>query len=458
MALPAAKAHDVFISYAREELAFVRQLSSRLAAAGLQVWVDVEGVYGGEEFWPEICKAIDAAAAVVYVISPHSAASPYCRREAARAIAGSKRIVPVCRQEVDAALLPPEVASRQWIFIRSDAEASKADETLVGAIRADWEWVRRHARLLVRAQEWSAAKRDRSLTLRGRELREADEWIAHPPADQAPAPVQVEYLRASHEARRRRVLRLAGTGAAALAVIGVVSWLAANYQISSLNLGALDDLKGGNTDRALSQLARAEELCARVPPLDGRCQDVASNFGSALLDVGRYDEAIVRFSKFLDQTAASPAPEPNAQGRRAVAYRNRAYARIMSAETNADGAQRDRDYALALQDVAAAGQVEDRALGGAKLDESALATARVRLGQGAYEEALAKVDFAGQFKGHEDVVNLLRALAYRCLGRQAESLESLQQYVSLGDHGNPQWALNWAYFERVANRCNTAQR
>ena len=70
---------------------------------------------------------------------------------------------------------------------------------------------------------------------------------------------------------------------------------------------------------------------------------------------------------------------------------------------------------------------------------------------------MAKIDLAAQFKGHEDVVNLLRALAYDCQGRKEQSVESLQEYVGLGNHGNPQWALNWAYFERVASRCRSQQ-
>jgi tetratricopeptide (TPR) repeat protein len=456
MALQPAKEHDVFISYAREELKFVGQLRGGLEATGLQVWVDLEGVYGGEEFWPVICKAIDAAAAVVYVISPNSAASPYCRREVERAIAASKRIVPVCRQEVDAALLPPEVASRQWIFFRSDDEAKAADAALVGAIRADWGWVRRHARLLVRAEEWRAADRDPSLTLRGRELREADDWLAHPLADHAPAPLQVEYVRASREALRQRLRRFAGMAAAALAAIGIVSWLAVNSEISSLNLGALDDLKKGQTERAFSQLASAERLCGRVPVIGGRCEDVASNFGSALLDVGRYDDAIVRFSRFLEDTKASPESATEVQGRRAVAYRNRAYARIVSAEMITDGASRDRAYVLALEDVAAASRIEERILGTPKLQDSALATARVLLGRGAYEEALAKIDFAARFEGHENAVALLRALAYDCLVRKDES--ALREYLRKGKRDKGQFDLDMAYYERVANRCKSQQR
>ena len=54
---------DVFISYSRKDLAFVARLRALLEAAGLSVWVDIEGLYAGEEFWPEVAKAVDAALA-----------------------------------------------------------------------------------------------------------------------------------------------------------------------------------------------------------------------------------------------------------------------------------------------------------------------------------------------------------------------------------------------------------
>jgi tetratricopeptide (TPR) repeat protein len=449
----AVEEHDVFVSYAREEQNFVRRLCDELEAAGLHPWVDVDGVYGGEEFWPEICKAIDAATALVYVISPHSAASPYCRREVDRAIAARKRVVPVCRTEVEAALLPPEVASRQWIFFRGDEEAETARDALVGAIRADWEWVRKHARLLVRAEEWKAADRDTALALRGRELREADDWLARPLADHAPAPIQLEYVRASHQARHGRMLRFSGMAAAALAVIALISWIAVNRQIEALMLGALDDIGKQDTDSALHLLAQADKLCSYVPPLDHRCDDVASNLGRALLDAGQYDDAIERLSRLLDATAGSSDSDAEPALRRAGAYRNRAFGRIMAAEAISDRARRDQAYALARQDVDAADQIEKKVLGSPNVNESALTTARILIGQGAYEAALKKIDTAAEFKGHEDTIALLRALTYRCLGRE-ESVEALREYVRASDAAhNPQYALDMDYFERVANRC-----
>ncbi len=43
---------DVFISYAREDLVFVCHLCETQHDQDREVWVDLDGVYAGEEFWP----------------------------------------------------------------------------------------------------------------------------------------------------------------------------------------------------------------------------------------------------------------------------------------------------------------------------------------------------------------------------------------------------------------------
>jgi tetratricopeptide (TPR) repeat protein len=456
MAQRALDAHDLFLSYAREDLDFVRQLRDHLNADGLQVWVDIDGIYGGEEFWPEICRAIDAAAAVVFVISPHSAGSPYCRREVERAVAAGKRLVPICCGDVDPALLPGEAAARQWILCPTRDDLGRAAPALIRAVRTDWSWIRTSARLLVRAREWDAAGRDTSLTLGVRELRAADEWTKSVPADEAPTPLHLEFIRASHEARRQRIRRLSALAAAALAAIAGVMWLAFARQIESLNEQARVNLDQGHVETALGLLDRAETICARLPLTADRCANAASTAATALVGVGRYGESLSRFSALVDAAAEWPASDNEAQARRANAYRGRAYARIMHAESLADAAHRNREYALALDDVAMAAEIEERAQGTAKLHMSAVTKARVHLGQGAYESALNELNVADRFAVKDpQSIALLRALAYRCIGNLDLSQKWLGEYVTgqslEGD--TSQFALAMAYFKGVADRC-----
>ena len=172
---------DVFISYSRKDQTFVEELKQRLASLGLDVWVDIEGLYAGEEFWPEVTRAIDAAAAFIFVISPHSANSRFCHKETDWATTGGKRIVPLCHAEPGSADLPDQVTQRQWVFFREGDEAEAAMATLLSAIKADWAEIRQQARIFRRAREWQEKNQDPSLLLRGKDLNDAIDWRTRNP-------------------------------------------------------------------------------------------------------------------------------------------------------------------------------------------------------------------------------------------------------------------------------------
>lgn len=86
----------VFISYARTDIAFVRKLNAALEAAGHETRVDWEGIEPSANWTAKIEGAIDAAKAVVFVISPKSCASTVCGQELDHAIHRNKRRSQCC--------------------------------------------------------------------------------------------------------------------------------------------------------------------------------------------------------------------------------------------------------------------------------------------------------------------------------------------------------------------------
>ncbi len=72
---------DIFLSYAREDLARVRPLIAAIEASGWSVWWD-QTIHAGADFGAETATALDGAKAVVVVWSPHSVASKWVRDEA----------------------------------------------------------------------------------------------------------------------------------------------------------------------------------------------------------------------------------------------------------------------------------------------------------------------------------------------------------------------------------------
>jgi WD40 repeat protein len=192
----------VFISYARDDQPFVRRLHDALVARGQQPWVDWEGIPPTAEWMAEIRKAIERADSFIFVITPHSASSRVCQEEAEHASASGKRLIPIVRADVDAAQLPQPIAARNWIFFRDRDDFGAAADTLNRALETDLAWVQAHSRFLVRAKEWRESGADRSLLVRGRELRAAEEWLAEASRHPEPTPTaeQSDFIMASRRA------------------------------------------------------------------------------------------------------------------------------------------------------------------------------------------------------------------------------------------------------------------
>jgi hypothetical protein len=103
------------VSYAREDQAFVERLAAALSGRRLDIWMDTEGLFVGEQFWGRICTEIDRSTAVVCVVSKHSAQSAYCRREAEYAASRNKRMLPVVIQAVAPSRFPEPIRVRHWL-------------------------------------------------------------------------------------------------------------------------------------------------------------------------------------------------------------------------------------------------------------------------------------------------------------------------------------------------------
>jgi len=87
--------HHLFISYSRQDKAFVERLSTALVAHGKTTWVDWQDIPPTATFMDEIRSAIDAADSFLFVISPASCHSPICRQEVGHAAASHKRLIPI---------------------------------------------------------------------------------------------------------------------------------------------------------------------------------------------------------------------------------------------------------------------------------------------------------------------------------------------------------------------------
>lgn len=218
-----------FVSYSRKDQAFVRKLHDALEQRGRDAWVDWEGILPTEEWMQKIRSAIDSAQAFVFIISPDSINSVICTQEIDHAVAHNKRLLPIVARDVDAAAVHPSLGALNWIYIRDSDDFERKIDELIVAMDTDLDWVRAHTRLQVRADEWQKRGTERSLLLRGNDLREAERWLLQTGQGKKPdpTPVHTQFIITSRQAetRRRKVQRtLAIAALVVLSLLSIYSW------------------------------------------------------------------------------------------------------------------------------------------------------------------------------------------------------------------------------------------
>lgn len=219
---------DVFISYSRKDSAFVRMLEKALVEANRDAWVDWEDIPPTAEWFSKVREGIEGVRALLFVISPDSVASEVCRKELDHAAGQNKRLIPLVYREVEDKYVPEALAPLNWIFFRQQDDFPAALNTLLKAVDTDLEWVDAHTNFLEKANEWDRKNRDRSLLLRGSELRAAEAWLAQS-GGKEPKPTDLQGLlilasRQGETRRQRWTLGAVTFGLLVAVVLTVVAW------------------------------------------------------------------------------------------------------------------------------------------------------------------------------------------------------------------------------------------
>ena len=266
----------VFLSYAREDLPFVRRLHDALAAEGRDpAWDQDHAVVPfSAPYQSEIDTAIAGSEKFVFVISPDSLDSGPCAAELAAAAESNKQIIPLLRRQArDGQPVAEAVAERNWIFFNDDAGFDAGLAELIQTLDTDLAWVKVHTRLLVRAREWTDGS-DRSRLLRGRDLRDAEAWLAkgdaHPQAP--PTSGQRAFIAASRRRRQRSVLAAGLVIAVVLASLALVS---RNQAIQQRNLATYNQTVAEGAEFGASDTPLAAQLNLAAYHMRGG-QDLAS--------------------------------------------------------------------------------------------------------------------------------------------------------------------------------------
>jgi formylglycine-generating enzyme required for sulfatase activity len=267
----------VFISYSRRDGAFADRLVEALKGRGFDVRIDRRDLPKLEDWKRELTHLIRQADTVILIVSRNSLSSPVVAWEVDQVRGLGKRLAPVVISDLADLAVPADVSRINYALFSDPSRFETNVDELATALTTDSAWLKDHTRLNELALRWADHGKPGDMTIRGRELAEAEAWVERHPRDMPPVTsLQREFLAASRntelernarEARQRkaRLLLLAALLMLFVASLGYAGWSNRPFVRSALT-GLLDRIR----NMALSPVAERA-----LKPLDtfSECQD-----------------------------------------------------------------------------------------------------------------------------------------------------------------------------------------
>ena len=198
----------IFVSYNRKSTDFCKRLTDELQKRDLDFWVDWEGIPPTVDWMKEIEKGIEEADTFLAIVTQEWITSKVCIDELAIAVKNGKRLIPVVPYDIVWDNVPPALAQFNFIFFTDKFDFNTQLQLLFTALDTDYDWLKTHRRLQVKALEWERSNKDNGFLLRGKDLEEAERQISiNANKDPRPTDLQFEYVLLSQQGatRQRRI-------------------------------------------------------------------------------------------------------------------------------------------------------------------------------------------------------------------------------------------------------------
>ena len=170
----------IFISYSKSDTVFADRLVEALEANGFSARIDRRNLEYGEKWQGMLRDFIAEADTVVFVVSPRSVASQWCKWEVAQVAALSKRLVPIVLEPAPQEALPPQIADWQLMPFEADGDFNAQVASLAAVLLTDRDWVKEHTRLAGLAATWDREQRRSDALIQGRPLAAVEAWKSKP--------------------------------------------------------------------------------------------------------------------------------------------------------------------------------------------------------------------------------------------------------------------------------------
>ena len=303
---------DVFISYSRKDTDFVKHLDAAFKAQDMEVWVDWEDIPLSANWMQEIEAGIEGADVFIFVISPDSIASEICMKELNHAVMHNKRFIPILHRDADniSGQAQSIISAHNWVFFRDSDDFDTAFSNLLQTIKADFNHLRQHTRLMVRANEWESNNWRNDFLLTGIELENGRKWLEDAlSGEKQPAPTDSHklYIETSRTAAINNQRRVFGT-ISALIIFSILS-VALFFMWNSASI-ARD--KAEEQEAIAVALAEENAAITRSMQLALHAETIAhdgDSYSALPFAIAAYDEASTSYAEVaLSNIALSPSP------------------------------------------------------------------------------------------------------------------------------------------------------
>jgi len=217
---------NVFISYARKDQSLVNILINELKTQHRESWVDWKDIPKSVDWQREIWEGIEKADSFIFIASHDSIKSTICLAELNYALNLNKRIIPIIVKGIEIEQLPNEIRIINSFRINEDTSLESIVPELIDTIDKDFEWIREHTKLTVKASEWLRSNKHRSFLIRGKNLKYTEEWIIKKEVSEPkPSNLILEFIQCSQKNARNLKRILTGVSVLILAGISYLSFL-----------------------------------------------------------------------------------------------------------------------------------------------------------------------------------------------------------------------------------------
>jgi len=243
----------IFVSYNRKNIDFCKRLTDELLKRDLDLWVDWEDIPPTVDWLKEIEKGVEEADTFLAIVTKEWIGSRNCIIELEYAVKNGKRLIPVVPNDIVWDAVPSDLAQLNFIFFTERFDFNTQLEKLFTALDTDYDWLKTHRRLQVKALEWERGNKENGYLLRGKDLEEAERQISiNANKDPHPTDLQREYVLKSRQAtdRQRRIATIS-LYAAVVVMLGIIVALAypyvAEWNAQRLARGEMVTIPAGDT-------------------------------------------------------------------------------------------------------------------------------------------------------------------------------------------------------------------